>query len=132
MVRHLVTATQAAAEDVITELDASLGLPRCNDPARWPEAQAWIDGGMVGDPPPHGLTLTAASVVQHPTLPLFAVSLPDRPVPWLSTPGEGEDPGVEVAYLDLLLGKTVAGIGPIQASAAEERTPDWTPVEVED
>lgn len=131
MAKHIQAATPAIAQSIIDELDAELGLPKCGDPERWPEAQEWIDGGMVGDPPPHGLTLTAAAVVEHPTLPIWAVSLPDRPIPWLSTPATDENPGVNVTYLDKLVGKTIAGLGPIQSSHAVDVAPDWTPVSEE-
>lgn len=116
--KHFVFATKEEADSVVAYADAEMGLPRCSDPVKYPDAQAWIDGGMVGPQPPHGLTVTFDEPLEHPDGIGWSVSLPDVSIGWL------ENLPTPIALLD---GKNVPAVGVLRAADATVRTPDWLP-----
>lgn len=112
MARHIEVGSLAAAEALIADIDASMGYPRL---ARGlsgqllAAAQAWMAGDR-SEPAPPGVTTTWARPTQHPT----------QPGRWsvvVETSTASAMPG--------LIGRTVAGIGPIGDDNAVDRTPDW-------
>lgn len=105
---QIVVGNEVAAQAIVDAVNAALGLPKCTNPARYPDAQAWIDNGQVGPPPPHGLFLTVTVPTQHPDTGQWSVQLP-------------------ADTFELVRGMVIAGVGPLSESHLSQRGRDWLP-----